>query len=118
MRHGPVPVEQDEDRAGQKGTEDDLEPERLGQDGEADEQQEGAPDPDLGARVLQPREDGPQPLQASGGGERDGGGDHQQREGAEEQQPGPDAGRFPRKEQREQYDRPEVRYGGGDDELA
>ena len=54
MGHPVVGVEVVEDRAGGKRAEDQLEPELLRERDHPDQQDEGAADADLGARVLKP----------------------------------------------------------------
>jgi hypothetical protein len=60
-----------QDRAYDKRSEDDLESHRLGQDGEADQEEQGAAHPDLGARVLQVSMDPAQPSEVFDFGDRD-----------------------------------------------
>ena len=71
VRHHPVFVHQPQDRARDKGSEYDLEPQKLRQDGEAHQEQQGAADPDLGARVLKTQEDGVKPCDVFELGDRD-----------------------------------------------
>ena len=116
MGHHTIAVDQAQDGARDKGAEDDLEPEHLRQHGEADEQEEGAPDPDLGARVLKPPQRGLKRIQPAYTGQRRPDGGHQQEEAAEKEQRGPDPG-LAREEQGEQDHGGKVGDGGGGDDL-
>ena len=55
MRHRAVLVDEREHCAREEGAEDHLEPERLGEGDEADQEQEGAAHADLRSRVLKPK---------------------------------------------------------------
>jgi hypothetical protein len=102
MRHHPVLVHQPQDRACDKGPEDDLEPQNLCQDGEANQEKQGAAHPDLGARVLQVSKDHAQSSEVFDLGDRNPYGGDEHDEGPDQHKRGPDAARFPREEEREQ----------------
>jgi hypothetical protein len=112
VAHHLVTVEQRDHRAGDERAEDDLQPEPLGDGGEADEQDQRRADADLSRRVLQAQDVGADPSRALGAahGEED---DQRQRgEGAEQEQRGADAS-LAREEEGQQDDRAEVGGRGG-----
>ena len=116
--HHLVAVDERDDRAGDERAEDDLEPERVGDGGEADEQHERGADADLRGRVLQPQQvgaDAHRVLRAAHHAEDDGG----EREQRAEQQQRRAGAALAGEEDRQQDDRAEVGdRRGRDDQLA